>query len=496
MPQVLPRLHHAIRGLSLRQRILLLFLGLAGGSLLALFVALYLAYVKHPSPWSLDALITAGVLSGCATVLLILGLWRLFDENVAKPLERMAGELRARVHSHIAGDLEDLQARHLGDLAPAATALMRHLNQARNELAETVARETTREVLEKEKCLALLAGLPIAVVACTPDHKLALYNERARAMLAASFRKDTDGQHVTVSPSTVCLGRALGDYLDIAPLLAVYEKLCENGRPSTIRNLTSTKLACGLDCEVHMRLLDEPVAPYGLQGPAYLLTLNARGMPEPLAPPAAAGQAAKHELIYDFDLLGHPLHRGVSDLPLNARTYVVLDTETTGLLPERGDEIVQLAAVRIVNGKIIPGEVLNTLVNPGRPIPPLSTQIHGITDSMVAQAPPIEQVARQLHDFAQGAVLVAHNADFDMAFLRRVESRAGLRFEQPVLDTAVLSALVFGVADNHSLDALAARLGVKLSAQARHTALGDATATAEILLKLLPALQARNLPKP
>src|SRR5690606_8716365 len=133
---------------------------------------------------------------------------------------------------------------------------------------------------------------------------------------------------------------------------------------------------------------DEPVAPYGLQGPAYLLTLNARGMPEPMAPAAAAGQAAKHELIYDFDLLGHPLHRGVSDLPLNARTYVVLDTETTGLLRERGDEIVQLAAVRIVNGKIIPGEVLNPLVNPGRPIPPLSTQIHGITDSMVAQAPP------------------------------------------------------------------------------------------------------------
>src|SRR5690606_8201289 len=103
----------------------------------------------------------------CAAVALIVGMWWLFDEHVAKPLERLAGELRARSHSHVGSELEDMEARHLGDLAPAASALLRHLNQARNELAETIARETTRQVNEKDNLCALLADLPLGVLVCT-----------------------------------------------------------------------------------------------------------------------------------------------------------------------------------------------------------------------------------------------------------------------------------------------------------------------------------------
>src|SRR5690606_30501875 len=134
-----------------------------------------------------------------------------------------------------------------------------------------------------------------------------------------------------------------------------------------------------------------------------------------------------------------------------------------------------------------------TLVNPRRHIPLSSTEIHGINDAMVANAPTIDKVAIRFHRFAEGAVLVAHNAAFDLAFLRRQEERIGLRFNHPVLDTVLLSAIVFGQSENHSLDALAARLGVYLPEEARHTALGDASATAEALLKLLPALKARGL---
>ena len=101
--------------------------------------------------------------------------------------------------------------------------------------------------------------------------------------------------------------------------------------------------------------------------------------------------------------------------------------------------------------------------------------------------------ARRLHRFAQGAVLVAHNADFDMAFLHRDEVHIGLSFDHPVLDTVMLSAILFGDSANHSLDALTTRLGIDLSEEARHTAIGDASATAEVLLKLIPALQARGL---
>jgi DNA polymerase-3 subunit epsilon len=198
-------------------------------------------------------------------------------------------------------------------------------------------------------------------------------------------------------------------------------------------------------------------------------------------------------VVYDFDLLSKSRNSAIADTPLEDLTYVVFDSETTGLLPEKGDEIVQLAAVRIVNGRRVAGEVFDTLVNPGRPIPAGSTEVHGITDAMVAEAPDVADVCRRFHRFAEGAVLVAHNAPFDMAFLRRREGELGLRFENPILDTVLLSAVVFGQHETHSLDALTHRLGLTIPEEARHTALGDTVATADALLKLLPMLQAREL---
>jgi DNA polymerase-3 subunit epsilon len=198
-------------------------------------------------------------------------------------------------------------------------------------------------------------------------------------------------------------------------------------------------------------------------------------------------------VVYDFDLLSKVRDAGLAESPLDALTYVVFDTETTGLLPEKGDEIVQLAAVRIVNGRRVAGEVMDTLVNPGRPIPPGSTEVHGITDAMVAEAPGVAEVCRRFHRFAEGSILVAHNAPFDMAFLKRREAELGIRFENPVLDTVLLSAVVFGQNETHSLDALAHRLGLTIPEELRHTALGDTQATADALLKLLPMLKARKV---
>lgn len=196
--------------------------------------------------------------------------------------------------------------------------------------------------------------------------------------------------------------------------------------------------------------------------------------------------------FYDFDLAAHP-EILADERPLDGLTYVVFDTETTGLDPSGGDRIVQIAGVRIVNGRVLGGEVFDSLVQPGRPIPAASTQVHGITDAMVADAPPLGPVLARFHAFAADAVLVAHNAAFDMAFLRRDEGQAGVAFDQPVLDTVLLSAFLQPDSRDHTLDGLCQRYGVPLDPDVRHTAIGDATATARVFLAMLPLLARRDV---
>lgn len=192
--------------------------------------------------------------------------------------------------------------------------------------------------------------------------------------------------------------------------------------------------------------------------------------------------------FYDFDLFSASSPGVHDDRELKSLTYVVFDTEATGLEPARGDEIVQIAGVRIVNGRVLTGEVFDTLVNPGRSIPSSSTEIHGITESMVAEAPTAPEAVKRFHRFCSGAVLVAHNAPFDMALLRKHETATGRTFDFPVLDTVLLSAVLFGEDTSHTLDALVGRLGIDLPEALRHTAHGDAVATARAFLKMLPML--------
>jgi DNA polymerase-3 subunit epsilon len=110
---------------------------------------------------------------------------------------------------------------------------------------------------------------------------------------------------------------------------------------------------------------------------------------------------------------------------------------------------------------------------------------------MLVGQPTIERVLPAFHAYAQDTVLVAHNAAFDLRFLQLKEGATGVRFDQPVLDTLLLSALVHPAQPSHRLEAIAERFGIAVVG--RHTALGDALVTAEIFLRLLPLLAAMGI---
>ena len=196
--------------------------------------------------------------------------------------------------------------------------------------------------------------------------------------------------------------------------------------------------------------------------------------------------------FYDFDLLRRPLRLGeLGPRPLKSLTYVVFDTETTGLDPSGGDEIVSIAGVRIVNGRILTGESFVRTVNPRRRIPSESIRFHGITDEMVKDKPPIQVVLPQFRAFVGDAVLVAHNAAFDLKFLKMREEECGVNFEMVVLDTLLLSCFLHDYTSRHDLEVVAQRFGVPV--QGRHTALGDAIVTAGCFLKMLDVMEAHGV---
>ena len=195
--------------------------------------------------------------------------------------------------------------------------------------------------------------------------------------------------------------------------------------------------------------------------------------------------------FFDFDLL----HRPESDPDLQGQllanlSYTVIDTETTGLDPTT-DEIIAIGAVRIVNGRLLRGEIFNVLVDPQRDIPEKSMKIHGIRPEMLQGQPTIEKVLPQLYQFVGNSVIVGHNVAFDMRMFQVKEYIAPVRFTQPVLDIMFLSAVIHPAHRRHNLEAISERLGITITG--RHTALGDALTAGEVLLKCLPILARNNI---
>jgi DNA polymerase-3 subunit epsilon len=192
---------------------------------------------------------------------------------------------------------------------------------------------------------------------------------------------------------------------------------------------------------------------------------------------------------YDFDLFAARDAAGSGidlDRKLTELAYSVFDTETTGLQPSAGDEIIQMGAVRIVNNRLLRQEIFDQLVDPVIPLKPEGIPIHGITEAMVNGQPRLDVVLPAFHEFCAETVLVAHNAAFDLRFFQLKEDSLGVRFTQPVLDTLLLSAVIHPNQESHRLESIAERLGINVIG--RHTALGDAFVTGEVFLKMIPLL--------
>lgn len=164
-------------------------------------------------------------------------------------------------------------------------------------------------------------------------------------------------------------------------------------------------------------------------------------------------------------------------------SFVVFDIETTGFSPVK-NRVIEIGAVKIENQKIT-GR-FSSFINPKTPIPFQIEQLTGIRDEMVINAPLIEDVLPDFLSFCEGSILVAHNANFDISFMKHNADRLGLNFDFTYIDTLGISRLLFPSHKKHTLDAVAKHMGVVLTSH--HRAVDDAECTAQIYLKMIPML--------
>lgn len=205
----------------------------------------------------------------------------------------------------------------------------------------------------------------------------------------------------------------------------------------------------------------------------------------------AAGKKNKIKIIYGVEcyLLNDsiPVVYGAQGQSIEG-DFVVFDIETTGLNAET-DRITEIGAVKVHSNKIV--DTFSSFVNPGIPIPEFITKLTGISDETVQDAPDIAAVLPRFLEFCEGAVLVAHNANFDTGFIRVNARRLGVELKHAVLDTLQLCRNLFPQLGRYKLNIVAKHLGVKL--ENHHRAVDDSTATAHIFIKCVEMMKEKGV---
>ena len=415
------------------QRQLLVLLTVAALVIIGLAAAcLVFAITAHSAHW------VAALPAGLALLGLIFlyQVWSVARDH-AIALERLKGAIVS-----LAGD----RTARLPRLGEEQGSDIRGLHAA---LAALDARYAQERAAPDERLQAVLASIPDAMLVITDEGQVTLVNHAAKALLGAERVAVGSSAYAALSRTTVqsALARARRAGGPVDAMIGTLEEhqltakvASLPARAGAVITIPAEEIEFRAELEADLALLDVP-------------------------PPPEA-----------FD----------DDTPLERLPILVLDTETTGLDVAR-DRIVSVGALRLVGGRLYRATSFDRLVNPGMSIPPRSTAIHGITDAMVADAPPFDEVYRALEAVMAGTVVVGHQIAFDLAMLRAECARTGCQWAEPrSLDTLLLVVALLPHLSGASLDAVADELGV--SVHGRHTALGDSLVTAEIFASLLPRL--------
>ncbi len=169
-------------------------------------------------------------------------------------------------------------------------------------------------------------------------------------------------------------------------------------------------------------------------------------------------------------------------------TYVVFDIETTGFSPMK-DKIIEIGAVKVVNGEIV--DRYSTFVNPKIPIPFRIEELTNINDNMVIGAPEIETILPEFLEFCNGAIMVAHNASFDMSFIKQNCNNMGIKHDFTSVDTVAMARVLLPALNRFKLDTIAKALNIPLLSH--HRAVDDAECTAQIFVEFIKMLKAENI---
>ena len=301
------------------------------------------------------------------------------------------------------------------------------------------------------KLLTVLGSLASGVVVITDQGQVSLLNNTARELLGAERAR---------------VGTSLFAALSRESVLAAMSKARKAGRM--------------------LESMFERLDGVSLQGRVSLLPDDEGAVI--IFPPV---ELDRHRPGVEFDLKLHDVPPVSGPLDLGTRLedvpFIVVDTETTGL-DAQADRIVSLGAVCAHGTRMYRSRLMDDLVDPGMPIPPASTAIHGITDAMVKDARAFPEVWADFQRLAQGRVVVGHNVAFDLTILRAECRRHDRPWEDFVfIDTLRLASLLNPAMGRLDLENLAQIYQIDL--HGRHTALGDAMVTAELFFRMIPRLQ-------